>query len=236
MHTISVQRSAGREPNLPDPVMRAERTADLVARSISRAILAGEFPPGSRLTEESLAASYQVSRTPVREALIQLASTGLLDLAPNRGATVLQLTLEDVAEVYELRALLEAEASRLAARQATDELASLLEKSCDRLALLHEAAPAEQLSADTEFHYRIAEASGNSRLAALVRLVSAIPEAYRSTIAYTGEDMQLAEHQHRAIAAALRSRRPATAAKLTSQHVHWAGELAVARLESRLGR
>src|SRR5256885_463802 len=64
-------------------------------------------------------------------------------------------------------------------------------------------APAgEQLAADTFFHYTIAGASGSPRLHALIRQVSAIPEAYRSVIAYTGGDMAEAERQHRAIAGA----------------------------------
>jgi DNA-binding GntR family transcriptional regulator len=216
--------------------MRGERTADIVARRISGGILAGELPPGARLREESLAAAYEVSRTPVREALIQLSSVGLVELIPNRGATVLELTPEDVAEVYHLRALLEGEAASLTAKLATPEVISLLEKSCDHLGQLHDAPAVAQLAADTEFHYRIAEASSSRRLAALIRQVSAIPEAYRSTIAYTSEDMAEAEHQHRAIAEELGGHRSAGAARLMRRHVSWAGALAVERLDRRLHR
>lgn len=215
--------------------VRGERTADLVARRITRAIVSGELVPGTRLTEEALAASYEVSRTPIREALIQLASAGLVQLVPNRGATVLDLTLADVAEVYQVRAVLEAEAARLAARTATPEVLGLLEKSCDRLALLHDAPGAEQLAADTEFHYRIAEVAGNGRLASLIRQVSAVPEAYRSTIAYTSEDMTEAERQHRGILGELAGRRPAGAARLMRSHVGWSCELAMVRLAERFG-
>ncbi len=218
------------------PALRGERTADLVARRIGRAILAGELPLGARLREESLAALYEVSRTPIREALIQLSATGLVELTPNRGATVLELTLEDVAEVYHVRGVLEGEATSLAAKSMTPQIVALLEKACDQLGGLHDASPGDQLSADTEFHYRIADASGNGRLAALVRQVSAIPEAYRSTIAYTGEDMTEAERQHRAITGELARRRSSRAAALMRAHVHWAGELALQRLAGRLPR
>jgi DNA-binding GntR family transcriptional regulator len=214
--------------------VRGERTADLVARRITRAILDGELGPGVRLREESLATTYDVSRTPIREALIQLSSVGLVELIPNRGATVLDLTVEDVREVYHLRAVLEAEAASLAACRVMPEKLSLLHKACDRLAGLHDAPPTEQLAADTEFHYGIAEASGSERLAALIRQVSALPEAHRSTVAYTGEEMSEAERQHREILAELVGRRAAGAAKLMRRHVHWAGELAAARLKGRL--
>lgn len=216
--------------------VRGARTADLVSRRISGAILHGELPPGTRLREESLAAVYEVSRTPIREALIQLSSIGLVELIPNRGATVLELTLEDVSEVYHLRAVLEGEAASLAAKAATPEMISFLEKACDRLAQLHRAPGAEQLAADTEFHYRIAEASGSGRLTALIRQVSTIPEAYRSMIAYSSEDMSEAERQHRTITGELRGHRSAGAARLMRRHVYWAGELAVRRLEQRLPR
>ena len=213
--------------------MRGERTADVVARRIGQAILSGEIAPGTRLREETLAKQFSVSRTPVREALIMLSASGLAEVEPNRGATVLQLTADDVAEVYHLRALLESESAALAARRASLETAELLGKVCDRMGELHHAPASEQLAADTFFHYTIAEASGSPRLHALVRQVSAIPEAYRSSMPYTSGDMTEAERQHRAIAAAIRGRSHAQARALMHGHVTWAGKLAVERLELR---
>jgi len=213
--------------------VRGERTADVVARRIGQAILSGQIAPGTRLREETLAKQFSVSRTPVREALIMLSASGLAEVEPNRGATVLQLTADDVAEVYHLRALLESESAALAARRASLETAELLGKVCDRMGELHHAPASEQLAADTFFHYTIAEASGSPRLHALVRQVSAIPEAYRSSMPYTSGDMTEAERQHRAIAAAIRGRSHAQARALMHGHVTWAGKLAVERLELR---
>jgi len=155
--------------------VRGERIADVVARRLAQAILSGQLPPGSRLREETLASNFSVSRTPIREALIVLAASGLAHLEPNRGATVLQLTADDVAEVYHLRAVLESESAALASRRITPEVAGLLVKICDRMGELRAAPAAEQLAADTNFHYTIAEASGSPRLVALIRQVSAIP-------------------------------------------------------------
>jgi DNA-binding GntR family transcriptional regulator len=98
------------------------------------------------------------------------------------------------------------------------------------MADLHGAPASEQLAADTFFHYTIAEASGSPRLHALIRQVSAIPEAYRSSMPYTSGDMTEAERQHRAIAAAIRRRSHARARELMGSHVAWAGRLAVERL------
>jgi DNA-binding GntR family transcriptional regulator len=214
--------------------VRAERTADVVARRLAQAILGGELAPGTRLREEGLARSFSVSRTPVREALILLSASGLAHLEPNRGATVLQLTAQDVAEVYHLRAVLESESAAMAAGRITPEVAALLVEICDRMGELHESPASEQLAADTQFHYTIAEASGSSRLHALVRQVSAIPEAYRSAIPYTGADMGEAERQHRGIAEAIRQRSHGQARRLMRSHVEWAGRLAVDRLQPHL--
>jgi DNA-binding GntR family transcriptional regulator len=214
--------------------VRGERTADVVARRIGQAILGGEIPPGTRLREETLAKQFQVSRTPVREAIILLSANGLVDLEPNRGATVLRLTAEDVTDVYDLRALLESESAALAARRSTPDVADLLAKICDQMGALHDAPASEQLAIDTFFHYTIAEASGSPRLHALVRQVSAIPEAYRSSIPYTSQNMAEAERQHRAIAAAIGRRRHAQARELMRSHVLWAGQLAIDRLDRHL--
>ena len=214
--------------------VRGERTADVVARRLAQAILSGDLAPGTRLREQNLAKNFSVSRTPVREALILLSASGLAHLEPNRGATVLQLTAADVSEVYHLRAVLESESAALAAGRITPEVTVLLFKICDRMAELREAPASEQLAADTEFHYTIAEASGSSRLHALVRQVSAIPVAYRSAIAYTGADMGEAERQHRGIAGAIRRQHHGEARKLMRSHVEWAGRLAVDRLQPTL--
>ena len=214
--------------------VRGERTADVVARRLAQAILSGEIAPGTRLREENLAATFSVSRTPVREALIGLSAIGLVHLEPNRGATVLQLTEADVSEVYHLRAVLESESAAMAATRITAELAGLLFKICDRMGELHEAPASEQLATDTQFHYTIAEASGSARLHALVRQVSAIPEAYRSAIPYTGADMAEAERQHRGIATAIRRQDDGEARLLMRSHVEWAGRLAIDRLQPNL--
>jgi DNA-binding GntR family transcriptional regulator len=214
--------------------VRGERTADVLARRLSKAILDGDLAPGTRLREATLAATYDVSRTPIREALIALSTSGLVALERNRGATVLQRSSADVREIYHLRSVLEAEAASLAASRATPELLALLDASCDRLAELHDAPASEQLAADTTFHYAIAEASGSGRLSSCIRQISAIPEAYRSSFAYSGEDMTEAERQHRAVGSALRKHRRSEAARAMRSHVEWAGGLALSRLADRL--
>jgi len=80
---------------------------DRLAATIRSRVLAGEIPTGSWLRQESLAAQFGVSRTPVREALRKLQATGLVQLEPNRGAVVRGLTEREIREAYEVRAELE---------------------------------------------------------------------------------------------------------------------------------
>src|SRR3984957_10354126 len=94
---------------------RAERLADEIAASV----LSGEFRPGLRLDEKTLAKRYAVSRTPVREALRQLTSTGLIDVKPRRGATVVNATSAELETLFAAMAEIEAACARLAAMSMT---------------------------------------------------------------------------------------------------------------------
>ncbi len=88
-----------------------------VRERIRGQILDGRLKPGARLVEDRLSAELGVSRVPVREALRSLSAEGLVRLEPHRGATVVEVTPEMVAELVEVRALLEGQNARLAARR-----------------------------------------------------------------------------------------------------------------------
>src|SRR5215207_10462506 len=96
--------------------MAAPRVRDL----LEEAILEGDLKPGERLRAEALAQRFGTSRTPIREALLQLEAQGLVDVEPNRGAVVRAFDRDDLLDLYELRALLEPKAAALAAGRITD--------------------------------------------------------------------------------------------------------------------
>ncbi|WP_158045587.1 GntR family transcriptional regulator [Skermanella pratensis] len=132
---------------------------------IENEILTGAMPPGYRLDEMTLAARFGVSRTPVREALFQLASAGLIEIRPRRGAVVTEVGPERLVQMFEVMAGLEGMAGRLAARRQTDTDRRNLTDS-------HEACRRAAETADTDayyyenerFHHAIYAASHNAFL------------------------------------------------------------------------
>jgi len=108
-------------------------TGQKLRRAIEQEIVTQKLAPGARLDEAALAARFGTSRTPVREALLQLASTGLVEVRPRRGAVVAKLSLSELVEMFEVMAELEGMCGCLAAQRATeDEIAQLLQfhESC----------------------------------------------------------------------------------------------------------
>ncbi|QQP92413.1 GntR family transcriptional regulator [Skermanella sp. TT6] len=132
---------------------------------IENEILTGAMPPGYRLDEMTLAARFGVSRTPVREALFQLASAGLIEIRPRRGAVVTEVGPERLVQMFEVMAGLEGMAGRLAARRQTDaDRRNLTEthEACRRAA---ETADADAYYYENErFHHAIYAASHNAFL------------------------------------------------------------------------
>ena len=103
--------------------------ADDIALALEEAIVSGEIPPGSTLRQEHLSEQFQVSRTPVREALRRLAALGLVIFEPNRGVRVRMLSLDEIREAFMVRAELEGLATEIATPKMTDDDLTELERA-----------------------------------------------------------------------------------------------------------
>src|SRR5215210_4238113 len=118
------------------------RRADALRDRLEQDIVTGALRPGARLDEQSLAARFGVSRTPIRETLMQLATAGLITLQPRRGAFVASLSLKEIIERFEVMATLEGACGALAARRIGDEeRRQLLEAHEDCAARAAEGGP-----------------------------------------------------------------------------------------------
>lgn len=211
----------------------AQRTSEGVARILRDAILAGKLKPGQPLRERLLAEELGISRTPIREALFILQGEGLVDLIPNRGATVRAVTARDIAQIYALRAVLEAHAARVAAENHTEHHLAEMEDAYARLRRLGaRATAADQAHADLLFHSRISAATGSDLLQTITRQVLAVTASYRSHYTYRAEQIRTANQQHRAILDALRDRDGDLAAKLVGEHITWSSHVALEHFEA----
>lgn len=175
------------------------RRADVLRDQLEQEIVTGAFRPGERLDEQSLAARFGVSRTPIREALMQLASAGLVGLQPRRGAFVASLSLKDVIERFEVMAVLEAACGALAARRIAE---------AERRALVeaHEACVEQAVSGDADsyyyanerFHHVIYDACHNTYLGEQARQLHDRLKPFRrlQLRARSRVATSLDEHQH----------------------------------------
>ncbi|WP_165494939.1 GntR family transcriptional regulator [Actinomadura roseirufa] len=148
-----------------------ESLKDRVYSTIRDAIVMGELVPGSRHSVYQLAEKLNVSRTPVREALLKLADQGMVEFQRNRGVVILATTIHDLEEVFSLRLLLEVPATFRAVRLMTparlDELRTALD-DLKETAESPEPTAKEHLERDARFHRVLLEASGNLRLVNIV--------------------------------------------------------------------
>ncbi|HEX6027009.1 MAG TPA: GntR family transcriptional regulator [Solirubrobacter sp.] len=177
---------------------------------LEEAILEGDLKPGQRLRAEALAQRFGTSRTPIREALLQLEAQGLVDVEPNRGAVVRAFDRDDLRDLYELRALLEPRAAALAARNIDDADIERLEELCD----------AEDLIVANEaFHRIILEAAGSPRLTAAMRAASGIPRTFRAVFWHDERQREESLMCHRRLVDAFHGRDPDLAEAVMRMHI-----------------
>lgn len=143
-------------------IERPPSLVDTVAAQLRELIVSGELQLGQQLSERNLAAAFGVSKTPVREALAQLKTEGLVRIAAQRGATVFTLSGHEVADICEWRQTLESTALRMAYERARDRLVTDLGTVVDRMktARAHNDMKA-YLAEDTAFHNIIFQCCGN---------------------------------------------------------------------------
>jgi DNA-binding GntR family transcriptional regulator len=143
--------------------------AEQAYHTIKEAIINGVLRPGELIRERGLARRYQLGKTPVREALQALQQEGLVEAVPRAGYIVSAITTRDVQDLFQLRSILETAAAELAVRNASQETLDDLWKSADFKYIHGDRASYEAfLKLNTEFHYKVAMASGNKRLAQIV--------------------------------------------------------------------
>jgi DNA-binding GntR family transcriptional regulator len=195
---------------------------DQVVRELRQAILSGQLKPGERLVEGRLADELGVSRNPVREAIRVLASEGLIEVTARRGAAVATMTEQEARETIELRALLEGQNARLAARRQDKEIIKRIEAALNKGSAAVAARRFEQLfDLNQLFHRELAAAGQNTVLGDLLQKLRE-----RTAMLFSPMDpgrQARSWEEHAAILRAIIKGDERAAATLAAEHVMRAG-------------
>lgn len=210
---------------LKSAFLKRSTTTDDVRERLADEIMLGELPPGSRLDEQSLAQRFGVSRTPVREALKQLAVTGLVEARPHKGVVVSAVTPERLALMFDAMADLEAACARRAAMRMDDSERQALTQLH---AQSHEAVLAgdferyDQLNRD--FHALILRGCHNDYLAEAAQALRLRVIPFRRAQFLNPARIEESYAEHEALVAAILARDADTAFAVMHGHLAQAGD------------
>lgn len=204
----------------PRKLRRARSLADEAADDIRARIIGGEIALGEALSEVALAHSLGVSKTPVREALLRLESEGLVDVHPQRGTFVFQMTAAQVAELGEMRELLEIAAVRLALARRPAALAEALDALVERMAdAVARCDWARYRALDGALHDGFIAHAGNAFLETCYAAIAFRVQALRNRLSQDPELNRRSLDEHRAFAALARRGAVADLVRQLRRHI-----------------
>ena len=198
----------------------------LVAEELRKEIICGNFRPGYPLRLRDLADQYQVSTMPVREALRQLESDGLVTIIPRRGAIVTKLSADELEEIYDIRTTLEVMATRYAVPAISEETLETLDGLIVTMDQ-HLEEVTELVRLNFEFHSVLYAASRRNHLLELIQTLRHRTEHYLHAYIVGKEGMPMAQDEHRLVVAACRRGDAEQAAAIMQEHVTKAGNAIV---------
>jgi DNA-binding GntR family transcriptional regulator len=204
--------------------MRARETRtnhEFVREALRHAILAGEYEPGTRLIQADIAAQLDVSTTPVREALRDLAAEGLVRLDAYRGALIKPLDLDEISEIHMLLQVLEPLSIERAVAYITDDELDAADKILAEM--LSEGDSARFVALDRQYHGLFARAARAPRLEFMLNSLRDNAALYIAA-SFRGSSgmVEHANEDHRNLLKALRGRDAAAAVSVESAHLEWA--------------
>jgi DNA-binding GntR family transcriptional regulator len=218
-------------PAAPAPPAALAGSGSAAARVyayVKERLLDGTFPGGGLLSENELSQQLGLSRTPVRQAFVQLEAEGLLELYPKRGALVVPVAASEIEDVFEARLLVEEHCARRAASAGAALAAELAEELAEQERAIASGAPSSDFArSDRRFHRAIVSAAGN---AILTRLYDALRDRQQRiaavSLARNPADAERFIADHRDIAGALERGDEAAVSELVSAHLRFARDAA----------
>lgn len=201
----------------------AGRASERAHVALREAILRGELAAGAHLGEVELAERLGVSRTPVREALSRLASEGLVEVLPHRGARVVTFSPDDLDGIFDVRLALEPRATGRAAGRATADDLAALDDLARRMLVVGSPGPDQDLDAlvplNREFHARLLDVAAAPALSGALANVMHTPVVLRTFHTYDAASLHRSLAHHAEIVAALRARDADWASAVMRSHI-----------------
>jgi len=202
----------------------------LVLQKLENAILSGYFKPRERLVERDLLAHFDVSRTVIREVLKMLEGKGLVKITPYRGAVVVDLTAEEVEQIFFLRLRLEATAAGLVVENITRIEIQRLKRLCKELEKHQTERTDQMIEKDNEFHRALFHASGNSYLNEIIDHLSTKAHMVKFNAWYLPKRIEQSILEHKAMIAALERSDGEAFEKLVTDHLLFSRDSYLAQL------
>ncbi len=201
-------------------LLQSNSLTTVVQQEIERAILVGDYAPGSKLNEAALATRLGVSRGPVREAFRMLDEAGLVRTEKNRGVFVRDVPLDEALEIFDLRAAMEGMVGRCLAKQITPEQISEMQGVLDQMASAVQATDARQYHLlNLQFHDRLVELTGNRKLTEIYRKLIKELSLFRRLNLDEEQLLPLSVSEHQQMLKVIASGDAERAGQLMSDHV-----------------
>jgi len=201
---------------------------DKIVSSIRDAIIEGRIKAGERLMEPDVARNLGVSRTPLREAFLQLESEGFVKVTPRRGAVVSELSVKDAEETYVIKSALEGLAARIAVKNMTEDLLQQLRSinnEMEKKAKQKDKDYRAILDLNAKYHYLMNKASGNEKLCRSIGLLRKQTLRYNYIYLTVLSHIDQSIQEHKAIIDALEQRDQKLVEKLVCNHGESAGKI-----------
>lgn len=202
-----------------------KKRSETLRESIEEMIAVGKLAPGQHLDETLLAAEFKVSRTPIREALIQLASMGIIDMRPRRGAVVAEIGPQQLIEMFEVMAEFEAMCGRLAARRMTPAEHVALQAAHMACKEARDGSdPDAYFYKNEAFHEQIYAGSHNAFLADQARALHRRLRPYRRLQLRVRDRLKTSYDEHEAVVNAIIAGDSERTVELLRQHIMIQGQ------------
>jgi DNA-binding GntR family transcriptional regulator len=206
---------------------------DYIIRGVTEGIYSGALPPGSRLVESELANKFQISRTPVREAILQLESEGLVKILPNRGAVVNVYSIEEIDEIYIIFGVLEGIAASLSVEFVNEEELKQMENYIAKMETSKQNKDRKEwFIYNNEFHSSYLKPCRKKHLLKLIKNYTTQIGRYWYLLLSHAENMELFAEDHKRILEAFKLKDSKMAREQVENHVRSFGKIVVDSLRT----